>query len=414
MFVFDFSKCMFEEIKSKQKQESDEFKKRILGVLKSGSFLFMGFLLVLITPLVLGFLNQDKNEYIRENIGNQAQINADYFKGRVENISSEYEDGSFPGQKMLVQEVEVLILEGEDEGRIVDVNKQSTLNEEPQKLREGETIVLIKQDVEGQGETYYFMDKYHLDGILLILAVFIVMVVLLAGSKGVGAFFGLVFSGMVLVGYLVPEIITGQNVVLTTLVTGILVITVSMYLSHGVERRVSVAIFSSVITIFLSLGMAIVFVEWSKLSGVSSEEAMFLQMTDLTKDLSLRGLLLAGMIIGSLGVLDDVTSAQATAVEEISKANPDLSVIELFWSGMRVGREHAVSMVNTLAMAYVGSSLPLLLLFAVYNQSPLWVILNNEMISEEIVSALVGSVCLLLSVPIVTFLSAKFLKVKTS
>jgi uncharacterized membrane protein len=167
-----------------------------------------------------------------------------------------------------------------------------------------------------------------------------------------------------------------------------------------------------VITVILSLGVAILFVEWSKLSGVSSEEAMHLQMTDLTKDLSLRGLLLAGMIIASLGVLDDVTSAQASAVEEISKANPGLSSNELFWRGMRVGREHAVSMVNTLAMAYVGASLPLLLLFAVYNQSPLWVVLNNELISEQIVSALVGSVCLLMSVPIVTLLSAKFLKVK--
>ena len=135
---------------------------------------------------------------------------------------------------------------------------------------------------------------------------------------------------------------------------------------------------------------------------------MYLQ-SGLTAGVNLRGLLLGGMIIGCLGVLDDITTAQTAAVDEIRKANPNLTSKQLLQSGLSVGREHIASLINTLALAYAGASLPLLLLFQTNETFPLWVTLNSEFLAEEIVRTLVGSTTLLLAVPISTWCAARFL-----
>ena len=123
---------------------------------------------------------------------------------------------------------------------------------------------------------------------------------------------------------------------------------------------------------------------------------------------NLRGLLLGGIILGALGVLDDITTGQAAAVDELRRANPAFPVRELYRRGLSVGTEHITSLVNTLFLAYAGASLPLFILFTIYDEAPLWVTLNSEFIAEELVRTLVGSVALILAVPITTILASFF------
>ena len=158
--------------------------------------------------------------------------------------------------------------------------------------------------------------------------------------------------------------------------------------------------------------LAVVFVDIAKLFGTGSEDAYFLKI-GLLANINLKGLLLGGIIFGAVGVLDDVTTAQTAAVDEISKANKKLGFKDLFSKGISVGKEHISSLVNTLVLAYVGSSFPLLLLFSLNNDVPVWVKYNSEFIVEEVVRTLIGSTTLVLAVPIATFIAAYFISRKS-
>jgi uncharacterized membrane protein len=162
----------------------------------------------------------------------------------------------------------------------------------------------------------------------------------------------------------------------------------------------------TLITLGISVFVAVKIVSWTHLFGTGSEDALLLQ--SLSGNVNLRGLLLGGMILGLLGVLDDVTTGQAAIVEELRDANPALSVKELYRRGLSVGREHITSLINTLFLAYTGATLPLFLLFTLNQGQPFWMIVNSEQISDEIVRTVVGSSCLILAVPITTLLAAYF------
>jgi uncharacterized membrane protein len=212
----------------------------------------------------------------------------------------------------------------------------------------------------------------------------------------------------VLAFYIVPQLLAGGNPLAVILIGALCMATFSLYLAHGFTRRTTVAVVSTLITICIALLLSVVFVAATKLLGMGSEEALYLQSAPGTS-INLKGLLLGGIIVGALGVLDDITTAQAAAVDEIAKANPILSTQELFRRGLSVGGEHITSLVNTLVLAYAGTSFPALLLFTLYER-PLWVVMNTEVITEEIVRTLVGSIALMCAVPITTLLAAYFLR----
>jgi uncharacterized membrane protein len=372
--------------------------------------LLISLLLVAITPVVLNYLSQDRLEEAKNQNLDFVPSESQYFRAEVTEIKEENLEEGISGAPTTTQKAEAVIVEGQEKNKVVEISKQTLSDNEKQKLDEGDKIVVSKQAVEGEGQEYFFISAYRLDGIYLVVGFFILLVVLLAGLRGISAFLGMIFSIIVLAQFLIPEIITGQNVLLITFITSLVILLVSLYLSHGFNKRTTVAVASSMISITIATLAAILVVDFTSLTGMSSEEVMQLQATKLTSNLNMQGLLLSGIIIGCLGVLDDVTTAQAAAIEQISKANPKLDFKELFLRGIKIGHEHSISMVNTLAMAYAGSSLPLLLLFTIYNSAPLWVTINNEIVSEEIIRALIGSICLLLSVPVVTLLSARFLR----
>jgi uncharacterized membrane protein len=187
----------------------------------------------------------------------------------------------------------------------------------------------------------------------------------------------------------------------------LLIIPATFYPSHGLNRKTSIAILSTICALLITGFLANFFLDFAKLSGLSSEEAGFLQTMNPEVFTNMRGLLLAGIIIGVLGVLDDVTVSQASIVWQLKIANPQFTKVELYKRAMEVGRDHISSMVNTLVLVYAGASLPLLLLF---NDAakPFAEIINYEILADEIVRTLVGSIGLILVVPISTFLAAIF------
>jgi uncharacterized membrane protein len=210
-------------------------------------------------------------------------------------------------------------------------------------------------------------------------------------------------SLVVIVAFIVPQILDGRDPVVVAILGSVVMMGLSLYLVYGWDRKTHVAVAGLFLSLILTGLLAIWSVNWTRLSGFGAEEAGFLQLAGV--ELDPRGLLLAGIIIGALGALDDVAIGQSSSIFELSKANPRLGSRELFRRGMNVGRDHIAAMVNTLLLAYVGAALPFLLLFSVYAE-PLGTTLNREIIAEEIVRTLVGSLGLLAGVPLTSLLAA--------
>lgn len=329
-----------------------------------------------------------------------------YVRARVLEISSETQEESFGGVVRSVQEVELEILGGVDAGRVITIENGILNNRDDMRLLVGETVIMQQLIRPGGDVDYLLREKYRLHSILVLVLFFFVLGVLLGGRVGFTSVAGLAVSIAILMLFVVPKIITGSNPLVISLTGSAGIAVTSLYLAHGYNRRTTIALISTIITLILSTVLAVVFVHLGKLFGMGSEESVFLQIGVL-QEVNLRGLLLGGIIIGALGVLDDITTSQTAAIDELSKANHKLGFLELYRSGTSIGREHIASLINTLALAYVGASLPILLLFSVNQDAPWWVIVNSEFVAEEIIRTLVGSCTLLLAVPISTWMAAK-------
>ncbi|MEX1112301.1 MAG: YibE/F family protein [Candidatus Andersenbacteria bacterium] len=335
-------------------------------------------------------------------------IDEEFYRGEVTEIISEQqeEEVGLNGARPFTQEVRVRLTTGPRAGEEVTI--QYGVLQEDQKLLLGDAVVIVNPAaVTGTSGQVYVFEKYRLNLVLILLALFVILAVVFAGWRGITSMVGLGVSVAILALYVVPQIVGGANPLLVSMVASFAIAIISIYLAHGISKRTSVAVVSTLITIGLAIVLALGAVSFLGLSGSGSEEAYFLQTSPI-ENLNLKGLLLGAIIIGALGVLDDITTAQAAAVDEIRKADPKLTAADLFKRGMSVGREHITSLINTLALAYAGTALPALLLFTVY-QRPLWVVANTEAITEEIVRTLVGSTALMVAVPITTFLAANIL-----
>lgn len=273
----------------------------------------------------------------------------------------------------------------------------------------GETVT-IERLVREDGSTMYLIrDAYRLPALLWLCIGFLALTVIFGRLTGITSTLGLALSIAVLAGGVMPLIAAGHDPLLVSLGGAVIIACTSLLLAHGFRRRTYIALLSTLLTLGASTLLALLAVWLSALSGLGSEETVFLQ-TGTLAGVDLRGLLLGGIIIGCLGVLDDITTAQTAAVDEISRANPSLGERELMRAGMSVGREHIASLTNTIALAYAGASFPLLLLLSAESRYPLWSTLNSEFFAEEIVRTLVGSATLVLAVPLSTWLAVRFLR----
>lgn len=333
------------------------------------------------------------------------EVTEEYFRAEVLSVA-EPEISDEDTQMRLTQTVHVRVLDGPMKGAEIDIPQYEELTADgARRVEEGDTIVVVGSYSGDGGEAdHYILDEYRLPSLLWVFVLFFMLALVFGRARGVMSIVGLLFSAAVLVFYVVPGIIGGGSPLAVSLAGAFMIAVVSLYLAHGFSRRTTVAFVSTVITLGISAGLAIIFVSLAKLTGLGSEDAFYLQIG--MAEINLHGLLLGGIILGALGVLDDVTMAQAASVEEIHRADPDLPKRELYIRGMSVGREHIASMMNTLALAYFGASLPLFLLFTVNKVQPWWVIMNGELISEEIVRTLVGSSALICAVPIATLIAA--------
>ena len=273
-------------------------------------------------------------------------------------------------------------------------------------IRDGDTILVdISSDAAGE-PLVFFYDFERSTPLLLLLLVFVAAIVILGRWRGAGALAGLAASLVVIVVFLLPALLEGSNAVAVALVASGVIAFVALFLAHGFNLATAAALLSSIASLAITALLAWLFVVTSKLTGLADEVVGYLGA--LGSDINPQGLLLAGVVIGSLGVLDDVTVTQVSAVWELKHAKPDAEFAELYSRAVRIGRDHISSTVNTLFLAYAGASLPLLLLFREAGQS-LSSVATREVVAVEIVRALVGSIGLVASVPISTALAAAVL-----
>jgi uncharacterized membrane protein len=271
------------------------------------------------------------------------------------------------------------------------------------KLDRGDRIVVALLAGEGPGAGWYFEDYARRGPMLLLAGVFAVAVVLLGRWRGLSALVGLAFSLLLLVRFVLPSILEGHDPVAVALAGSAAIMFVALYLSHGFNVRTTSAVAGTLASLVLTGLLAAGFVHFANLTGLATEEGAYLRA--LAGNIDLHGLLLGGIVVGSLGVLDDVTVTQASAVWELSVANTAYGFRQLYQAALRIGRDHIASTVNTLVLAYAGASLPLLVLFTLSNRR-LGDVLTSELVAEEIVRTLVGSIGLIASVPITTALTA--------
>ncbi len=305
----------------------------------------------------------------------------------------------------ITQQLNLKIIKGQNKNSFVTAeNDESSANFKTLKAYHLGDKVVIAQLPEEEG-TYIIVDRFRLTEIFIIAVLFLGLALIFSRKKGLGAILGLVFSLLVLSVFVAPNLLLGKEPILVTLVGGGVIAFVSIYIAHGINHKSSLAILATLATLLLATLFAYVAVISTQLMGLGSEQAFYLQAGFLG-EINLQGLLLAGIIFGTLGILDDVTTTQVATVSEISSANPALKIKELYQKGLNVGREHIAALINTLVLAYAGAGLPLFLIFYANKKEPLWVLINSEFLAEEIVRALAGSIALILAVPISTLLAA--------
>lgn len=273
-------------------------------------------------------------------------------------------------------------------------------------LTEGEIVFLSVVHFDDGTVDYQFADKDRSPVIVVLAVVFAGAVIGLGRLRGLAALGGLVVSIGILLWFILPAIVGGEDAVLVALVGGGAIALVSLYLAHGYNPLTHVAALGAFTALALTTALSWLAVEAAGFSGLASEEAFFLLAIP---EFDLSGLLLAGIVLGAIGALDDVTVTQASAVWEVYGANPSLDSDDLFESGLRVGRDHIVSTVNTLLLAYAGAALPLLIFFTLASQS-FGFISSSEVVATEIVRTLVGSIGLVAAVPATTWLASRVVK----
>ena len=305
------------------------------------------------------------------------------------------------GPRELCVELTVRVDEGPDRGEEVS---QAGGDNATGRLDVGDRVVLAADPAATSvDERYQLTDTQRGTSLAVLAVLFALAVVALGRWRGLLALVGLAVSAVVLVGWLVPALLDGRPPVLTATVGASAVMLAVLLLAHGPNLRTATAVVGTAASLLLTLGLASLFVEASSLTGLTTEEATFVQA--VFGDLDVRGLLLAGIVVGALGILDDVTVTQVSAVHELRAADPGMSTAALYRAGLRVGRDHVASLVNTLLLAYAGASLPLLVIFTTSGESLVGT-LTNGVVAEEVVRALVGSIGLVAAVPLTTALAA--------
>ncbi|MBM9620525.1 YibE/F family protein [Streptomyces zhihengii] len=294
----------------------------------------------------------------------------------------------------------VEVVTGQDKGRtFVEIVQPDA----PRQLKQGQGVIVAYAPDAPRDLQYSVTDVDRDFPIALLAGIFALVVVAVGRMRGVMALIALAASFAVLTMFILPAILQGSNPLVVAIVGASAIMLIALYLCHGVNARTSVAVLGTLISLLLIGLLGSLFIGWASLSGNTDDNTGLIK--GLYPEIDMSGLLLAGVIIGSLGVLDDVTVTQTSAVWELHQADPSMGPRALYRSAIRIGRDHIASVVNTLVLAYAGAALPLLLLFSIA-QSSVGTVATSELVAEEIVRTLIGSIGLVASVPVTTALAA--------
>jgi uncharacterized membrane protein len=296
----------------------------------------------------------------------------------------------------------VLLTDGDSPG----VQIQQVLPDEPSTPRfaVGDHVVLAYTGGNpSDAGSYQIQDFQRGTSMLWLAALFAAAVLVVGRWRGLTSLAALGFSFLVLVMYLFPAILTGESPVIVGVLAASVIMFGVLYLTHGVSAQTSAAVLGTVLSLALIGVLGSAFSAATQLTGLDDDTAKLIGV--LGHGIDARGLLLAGMVVGALGVLDDVTVTQTSSVWELRRANPELGARALYASALRIGRDHISSAVNTLALAYTGAALPVLLIFSLSGQD-FGTLVSTQDIAQEVVRALVGSIGLVAAVPITTAIAA--------
>lgn len=305
------------------------------------------------------------------------------------------------------QTVEVLFSDGTLKNRKMIIHHGSVFSvDKSQFVKIGQRVVVVQTTGADGQPVFAIIDTYRLDTLLPFLMLFVAAVIVLSRWRGVGSIVGMLISLLVITKFIVPQIIAGKDPLTISIIGCFFIMTSTLYLAHGFSKQTNVALIATLITLVITGILSVFLVHVMHLTGLGSEDAYSLKL-GISSLTNFKGLFLSGILIGALGVLDDVTTGLSASVFELHHANKTMSFTQLVISGLRIGREHVASLVNTLVLAYAGASLPMFMTLIINpNHYPLWTILNSEMIIEEIVRTLSGSLGLIVAVPLTTILAA--------
>lgn len=337
---------------------------------------------------------------------NMSTFGAETARARVTEIIEEGEiDLGGTSQRYQVARVE--LLEGEYRGIVMemDYGRRQVLSSAVYLQAGDKVLVTIGARPDGV-LTVYFADFVRSDSLLWLTAIFVVVILLISRWKGLRSLLSMAFSLLVIIGYIIPHILAGEDPLWVSIIGSVILLGTTLYLTYGWNLKTHAAVVSMMFVLLITGTLATLFVFFTRLTGSGDENALFL-LQMLNTQINLRGLLLGGMIIGALGVLDDLVTTQASAVFELHRANESLRFRGLFNAAMRIGQDHVAATVNTLVLAYAGAALPMLLMFSL-GRGNYGYLVNFEFIAEEIVRTLVGSLGLVTAVPLTTAIAILF------
>jgi len=367
---------------------------------------YLHWFIVLLLALVAAFFLWPYFTHVNLPDANMTSFGSESSRARVVEI---IEDGEIDlgGTIQRYQVARVELLEGKYKGIVMemDYGKRQVLSNTIY-LQAGDTILVTTGSRPDGVLVVYFVDFVRASSLLWLTAIFIAVILMISGWKGLRSLLSLGFSLLVIIGYIIPHILMGEDPLRVSIIGSVILLGVTLYLTYGWNLKTHAAVTSMVFVLLITGTLAGFSVLFTRLTGAGDENTLFLIQL-LNSQINLRGLLLGGMMIGALGVLDDLVTTQASAVFELHKANASLGFRELFQSAMRIGQDHVAATVNTLVLAYSGAALPMLLMFAL-GRSNLGFVVNFEFIAEEIVRTLVGSLGLITAVPITTAIAILF------
>jgi len=345
-----------------------------------------------------------------------AQTSGEIFKAEVIEVLQERTLTRKDGSTNIQQNLKLKGLEGEWKNKEINFIGISEIDAISSNVyKRGEKIFLTHSiDADGN-DVFYPVGYVRYHKIYWLVLLFVISAIIIGRFKGFRALISLAASFLVIIYFILPQILNGKNPLFIGVIGAFFILIFIIYLTEGINKKSNLAIISILISLFITAFLADAFIYIARLTGMAQEEILFL--IDLGKGtLDFRGLLLAGILIGTLGALDDVVISQIEAVSQLKIANPKLTKTKLFKMAFEIGNTHMGAMINTLFLAYAGAAMPLLLLFSVHQEPfiSFHQIINNEMIAIEIVRTLVGSIGLILAMPLATFMAVNFIKHKAA